>query len=454
MPATDPIYSDSENQSLRKINALTASLTADVADGVTVNNVSDINAKLPALNSGRIPVDIGSIGTVTVSNEVEVKNDANNPIPVSDNNGSLTVDGTVTANAGSGTFAVSGTFWPATQPISAASLPLPTGAASETTLSSVNSKLPSSLTVSSTRLLVDGSGVTQPVSGTFWQATQPVSDAGGSLTVDGTVTANAGTGTFAISAASLPLPAGAATETTLSSVNTKLPSGLTVGSNRLQVDGSGVTQPVSGTGNFTVIQSTHANLKGQTQILDSSGNQVTYATTGTAGTPAADVVTVQGVSGGTALPVTANAGTNLNTSALALETTATSIKTAVETIDNAISGNEMQVDIVSGTVTANAGTGAFQVRPRNGSVTVVAGATDSTPSTSAQALATNSSRQYLYIQNNSDTDMYFNFGATATTSHLLVKTGASVAFDSGFVPTDAVNVICGSASKSYYILHA
>jgi hypothetical protein len=45
--------------------------------------------------------------------------------------------------------------------------------------------------------------------------------------------------------------------------------------------------------------------------------------------------------------VTANAGTNLNTSALALETTATSIKNAVETIDNAISGNEMQVDVVA-----------------------------------------------------------------------------------------------------------
>ena len=45
--------------------------------------------------------------------------------------------------------------------------------------------------------------------------------------------------------------------------------------------------------------------------------------------------------------VTANAGTDLNTSALALESTATSIKTAVEILDNAISGNEMQVDIVS-----------------------------------------------------------------------------------------------------------
>lgn len=45
--------------------------------------------------------------------------------------------------------------------------------------------------------------------------------------------------------------------------------------------------------------------------------------------------------------VTANAGTNLNTSALALETTATSIKTAVEIIDNAIAGTEMQVDVLT-----------------------------------------------------------------------------------------------------------
>lgn len=89
-----------------------------------------------------------------------------------------------------------------------------------------------------------------PVSGTFWQATQPVSIASwggltdaelrasavpvslasvpshavtnaGTFAVQAaqsgswTVTANAGSGTFAISAASLPLPSGAATESTL-----------------------------------------------------------------------------------------------------------------------------------------------------------------------------------------------------------------------------------------------
>jgi hypothetical protein len=64
------------------------------------------------------------------------------------------------------------------------------GADNNTLLTSILAKLNASLSVT----------------GTFFQTTQPVS---------GTVTANAGTGTFAISAASLPLPSGAATETTL-----------------------------------------------------------------------------------------------------------------------------------------------------------------------------------------------------------------------------------------------
>jgi len=101
-----------------------------------------------------------------------------------------------------------------TQPVSAASLPLPSGAATEakqdtgntslssidgklttlnakdfatsakqdtgnTSLLNIDGKLPSNLTVTSTRLLVDGSGVTQPISGSVsvsnFPATQPVS---------------------------------------------------------------------------------------------------------------------------------------------------------------------------------------------------------------------------------------------------------------------------------------
>jgi hypothetical protein len=40
--------------------------------------------------------DVEITGPVTVSNEVEVKNDSGNPIPISDAGGSLTVDGPLT----------------------------------------------------------------------------------------------------------------------------------------------------------------------------------------------------------------------------------------------------------------------------------------------------------------------------------------------------------------------
>jgi hypothetical protein len=98
--------------------------------------------------------------------------------------------------------------------ITAASLPLPSGAATETTLTSIDTKTPALV---SGRVPVDGSGVTQPVS-----------------------------------ASALPLPSGASTEakqdtgnTSLANIDGKIPSNLTVSSTRLLVDGSGVTQPVS-----------------------------------------------------------------------------------------------------------------------------------------------------------------------------------------------------------------
>lgn len=96
-----------------------------------------------------------------------------------------------------GTVAVTGTFWQATQPVSIASPVAVTGPLTDTELRATP----------------------VPVSGTFWQATQPVS---------GTVTANAGTGTFAVSGpltdaqlratAVSVTDANAATETTLAAL--------------------------------------------------------------------------------------------------------------------------------------------------------------------------------------------------------------------------------------------
>lgn len=149
-------------------------------------------------------------------------------------------------------------------PVSASSLPLPSGAAtlteqqSQTTLlgtidadtgaiassvASLDSKNPALV---GGRVPVDGSGVTQPVSGTFWQATQPVSIASmPSTPVTGTfwqatqpvsgpltnaelrASAIPVSGTFfqatqPVSAASLPLPTGAATDALQTSGNASL----------------------------------------------------------------------------------------------------------------------------------------------------------------------------------------------------------------------------------------
>ena len=102
--------------------------------------------------------------------------------------------------------------------------------------------------------VVDGSASTQPVSGTFWQATQPVSgtiSAVSAATITSiptiTVTAmNAGTVTSATITAALP-----AGTNVLGGVKIYDPNGNTAAvvtaSSALKIDGSAVTQPVSGT---------------------------------------------------------------------------------------------------------------------------------------------------------------------------------------------------------------
>lgn len=128
---------------------------------------------------------------------------ADNPLPVTmaASSGGLTntelratavpISGTVTANV-SGTVPVSGTFWQATQPISG-NVGVTGSVAVTGTFWQATQPVSGTVTVGNASLAVTGA---------FYQATQPVS---------GTVTANAGTGTMAVSLASLPaLAAGAA----------------------------------------------------------------------------------------------------------------------------------------------------------------------------------------------------------------------------------------------------
>lgn len=70
--------------------------------------------------------------------------------------------------AGGTALPVSGTFWQATQPVSAASLPLPAGAATAANQPVINAD-------GGAQTHVMNFPATQAVTGTFWQATQPVS---------------------------------------------------------------------------------------------------------------------------------------------------------------------------------------------------------------------------------------------------------------------------------------
>ena len=104
--------------------------------------------------------------------------------------------------------------------VSLSSTPLPTGAATNAGITGVSSKTLTDIVTALGSPLQAGGTVsisgTVPVSGTFWQTTQPVS------------------------AASLPLPTGAATETTVAAISTKTTDGtqltrLTDGTNTVSV---------------------------------------------------------------------------------------------------------------------------------------------------------------------------------------------------------------------------
>lgn len=150
----------------------------DIADAATETFLltdSDGHLKVDVISSaGGDTVIKGNDGNDGSGTDRVVKTDANGVVLVNNSANTQPVSGTITANAGSGTFAVS-----------AASLPLPSGAATsakQPALGTAGSASADVITVqgvgSMTPLLVNNSANTQPVSGT--------------------ITANAGSGTFAV----------------------------------------------------------------------------------------------------------------------------------------------------------------------------------------------------------------------------------------------------------------
>ena len=276
--------------------------------------------------------------------------------------------------------AVTGTFWQATQPISGSvsvsNFPAtqPVSLATNTPdVTDRTGRLLGHVTVDNSSLAVTGTfwQATQPVSGTFWQATQPVSLATntpdvtdrsarllGHVTVDNASVAVTGTfwqATQPVSAVALPLPSGAAADATLTggTQTTRLTDGTNTASvkaastaavaadkavvvavspnNTVGVTGTfwQSTQPVSiasmpstpVTGTFWQSTQPVSLATNTPDVTDRSARLLGHVTVDNASLAVTGTFwqATQPVSG----TVTANAGTNLNTSALALDATLT-----------------------------------------------------------------------------------------------------------------------------------
>ena len=164
-------------------------------------SLTSINTKLPSLDGGYVPVTIKN-------SSIEISNDAGNPVPVS------------------------GTFWQATQPVSFTRLSSGTDSVTvfQPTAANLNANVSGTVaaTQSGTWHVTNVSGVVSLPTGASTAANQTTGNSSLSsidtktpALVTGRVPVDGSAVTQPISAASLPLPAGAATQATLSSIDAK-----------------------------------------------------------------------------------------------------------------------------------------------------------------------------------------------------------------------------------------
>lgn len=379
---TDAANANSVIGQLKQIKANTASITigsalpagTNVIGHVIVDSAGNVSVtSLPALPAGtnvigHVIVDSASSVAVTNLPALPAGSNAIGSVSVSNFPGTQPVSGTVTANAGTGTFTnqqsnvqtdydtgagtqnmtMFGMALPAnggavaggtssnpvrtdptgttTQPVSAASLPLPSGAATSAkqpalgTAGAASSDVLSVQGIASmTPLKTDGSGVTQPVSGTVTSNIGTTNGLALDSSVNGVIVSQGST----TSGEKGPLIQGAVTTSapTYTTAQTSPLSLTTAGA--LRTDASATTQPVSGA--VTATQATGTNLH---TVVDSAAN---VSVTSLPSLPA----------GANAIgSVTANAGTNLNTSALALESGGN-----LATVAGAVASSKMQANV-------------------------------------------------------------------------------------------------------------
>lgn len=356
---------------------------------------------------------------------------------------------------------VSGTFFQATQPVSGtvtanagtnlntSLLALESGgnlaavatstSSTATNTSNINAKFGSlgqKAMAGSAPVVISSDQSAIPVTGTFFQATQPVS---------GTVTANAGTGTFAISAVSLPLPTGASTESTLSSFQTATHSDFAVVEGKQDTGNTSLASIKTNTDKLDVnlstvaTQATLALIKAKTDNIDVAlSTRATETTLGTVstntGTTATNTTTTNTRVGDVTetAPATDTASSGLNGRLQRVAQRLTSL-IAFFSSDFGVSSAAIRVASMMGNATgaANFGGGTTTTQTLRTvlvtdqttipidrtAATAVAPTTVSVTTSATLVSASNSNNRIRYVRNDGVLPMYFGFTNAVTTTN-------------------------------------
>ncbi|MCA2594051.1 MAG: hypothetical protein IM526_02670 [Microcystis sp. M38BS1] len=296
--------------------------TADLGSVSSSNNVSVVSSTLPT-GAATAANQLADNHQVTISNSVLSVNDAG---------GSLTVDGTVTANTGLSQPLTDAQLRNSAVPVSVASLP--SHAVTNAGTFAVQSTNQANSGVDIGDVTVNNGAGVNAVN---------IQDGGNSITVDGQI-ATTQSGTWNVGVTSLP--SGLATDTlqtagnaSLTSINNKIPA-LSAGSVPVTLPSAQITAltpPAAITGYATSVK---------------------QPALGVAGVPSTDVLTVQGIVGGTNLNIAGTVTANLSTTDRA---TATSSDASLSAINaKLVSGTDI------GDVTINNASGGSAVNIQDG----------------------------------------------------------------------------------------
>lgn len=461
------VTSDGEMQ-VRDDDANTSLETLiDQTDDIETS-LGNIDTTLSTLNTKF--TDGTDIGDVTVNNGAGAA-----AVNIQDGGNSITVDGTVTTNQG-GTWNINDIT---------GTVSLPTGASTSANQTNGLQKTQivdgSGNVIGSTANALDvniKSGVTLEVN--LDNANDDVLIYGNDGITNRVIKTDAA-GELQVDVLSSALPAGAATEVTLAAINAKLTDGNDIGDVTINnTAGAGAVNIQDG-GNSITVDAIDLDIR---DINNATDNILVYGNDG-----AVNRVIKTDSNGELQIDVLSSAlPTGASTSALQIAGNA-SLTSIDADIDVALSTRASEATLSTlnakfvnendiGDVTINNAAGASAVNIQDGGNSITVDAVDldirnlsdtqdsirvapvvgtltdrsgTATTTSSQIAASNATRKYFFIQNNSNSTIWFNFTTAAITSQPSIRllSGETFIMENNFISSEAINIIAVSSTRDF-----